>query len=57
MGELRYKARRLGGKIAGNMQQAAGRTSKHWQKEGTAQESNGARRAFLGRVVSVVGDD
>ena len=54
MGELTYKARRLESKIAGNVQQAAVKATKHWhvQNEGCAQERNGPRRAFLGKVVN-----
>ena len=59
MGELTYKAKRLRSEVAGNMQQAAGSTSKHWylQNEGYAEERNDGRRAFLGKGVNVAGNN
>ena len=58
MGELTYKAQRLGSEIAGNMQQAADRASKNWhfQKEDYAQESKSGRRTFLGKVTGAAGN-
>ena len=57
MGELTYKAQRLGSEIAGNMHQAADRAAKNWhfQKEDYAQESRGGRRTFLGKVIGAAG--
>lgn len=59
MGELTYKAKPPGSEVAGNMQQTAGSTSKHWhlQNEGYAEERNGGRRAFLGKGINVAGNN
>ena len=58
MGELTYKAQRLGSEITGNMQQAADRTAKNWhfQKEDYAQESKSGRTTFLGKVIGAAGN-
>ena len=59
MGELTYKARRLESEIARNMQHPAERILKPWhlQNEGSAQERNGGRRAFLGKVINSAVDN
>ena len=57
MGELTYKAKRLGNEKSSNMQQAAGRPTNQWhtQNEGRAQGSSHGRRAFLGKVIGAAG--
>lgn len=53
MGELTYKAKSIGGEIAGNVK-TAGRASNGWRLKGEAmaQDRKGKHPKFLGKVTS-----
>jgi uncharacterized protein YjbJ (UPF0337 family) len=58
MGELKDKAKGLGNEIAGNIKQAAGRSTNNPQleAEGMAQERKGEAQGLKGKVKGALGD-
>jgi uncharacterized protein YjbJ (UPF0337 family) len=58
MGELKDKAKGIGNEIAGNIKQAAGRSSKDplLEREGIDQERKGEGQNLKGKVKGALGD-